>query len=197
MRNCRPIYDWSDGDVWKAIKDNGWDYNAAYNTLYSLGIRAKDLRVAPPTMNAGGIGTLARAAAAWPRWFDKVCKRCPGVRTAAQYGKRSVQPTRRLGETWEQCFTRECITDAPEWIGRRAAVVRDKLLSAHTRHSTGAFPDVEACHTCHGNVGSWRALAHAMYCGDPFSTKTSSMLPFVELEEFRKGAGYWKGKPDW
>ena len=31
--SCRPIYDWSDGDIWKAIKDNQWDYNDAYDVM--------------------------------------------------------------------------------------------------------------------------------------------------------------------
>jgi predicted phosphoadenosine phosphosulfate sulfurtransferase len=199
VRSARPIYDWSDGDVWKAIKDNQWDYNHAYDTLFTMGVRPQMLRVAPPTMNAGGINTLQIAAAAWPRWFERVCTRLPGVRTAAQFGKRVVLPTRQLGETWEQTFQRECVDEAPAWIRERASAVRDMLLSAHGRHSTTKFPDVAPCYTCHNNNGSWKQLCMNLYNGDPFSTKTAHLTKFVEPSVFRPGAPDWfvGGKPTW
>ena len=46
-------------------------------------------------------------------------------------------------------------------------------------------------------LGSWRNLAFTMWNGDPFSLKTDSILPNIEPEFFRKGAGTWGGKPTW
>lgn len=40
-----PIYDWSYTDVWKAIHDNGWDYNKIYDEMYRYGIPVKNMRV--------------------------------------------------------------------------------------------------------------------------------------------------------
>lgn len=40
-----PIYDWTFQDVWKAIRDNHWDYNEVYNDLYRIGTPVKDMRV--------------------------------------------------------------------------------------------------------------------------------------------------------
>ncbi len=192
VRNCRPIYDWTDGDVWKAIGDNGWDYNKAYDTFMSMGMKRAKLRIAPPTMNASAVDQLQFAASAWPRWFDKVADRIEGVRTAAMFGKRSVNPNRQAGETWQECFHRECIENAPEWIGLRAAAQRDKLLHAHERHATTPLPETVPCRTCFGHLGAWRTLTFAMYGGDPFSVK--SALPYVEPDFFRPGAGTWGGK---
>ena len=192
-RKCRPIYDWTDSDVWKAIRDNQWDYNEAYNVLYRLGAPRHDLRIAPPTMNAAGTRVLARAAQAWPRWFDRVNARCPGVKTAAQFGIRTVSPHRKRGETWEQTFYRECIENAPEWIAERAQSVVDKVTTAHARHSTAPLPEVGACWQCAGDVGSWKNLSTYLYLGDPFALKTGSMLKPVEPEFFRPGAGVWGG----
>jgi len=192
VRNVRPIYDWTDGDVWKAIKDNGWDYNKAYDTLMSMGVKRHRLRVAPPTMNPAGIDTLQMAAQAWPQWFDRVAERLHGVRTAAMFGKRAVLPQRRLGESWKECFERECVEEAPAWIAARAQKVASHLLSTHEHHSTTPFPEVEACYTCFGNIGSWKALTMAIYGGDPFSVKCG-FLPYVDPEFFRPGSGSFDG----
>jgi predicted phosphoadenosine phosphosulfate sulfurtransferase len=195
VRKARPIYDWDDSDVWRAILINRWDYNNAYDTLRRLGAPRHDLRIAPPTMNAAGTRVLARAAQAWPRWFDRVQERCPGVKTSAQFGIRAVTPMRRKGELWEETFQRECIDNAPEWIAERAETVRRKVTHAHARHSTAGLPEVNACWQCAGDVGSWKNMSHYLYLGDPFAIKTGSMLKPVEPEFFRPGAGYWGGSP--
>jgi hypothetical protein len=140
---------------------------------------------------------LQKAAAAWPLWFRKVADRLPGTRTAAQFGKRAVQPDRQLGETWEQCFERTCVRDAPKWISTRAAVVRDRLLSAHSRHSTAPFPEVKPCYTCFGYMGSWKKLCMIMYSGDPFGTKTITLVESPQPSWFRPGAKDWDGDALW
>ncbi|KKL98180.1 hypothetical protein LCGC14_1826980 [marine sediment metagenome] len=193
-RGCRPIYDWGDGDIWKAHNDMKWDYNDAYNTMHRLGVKRASLRIAPPTMNAASVDHLWVASTAWPQWFDRVCQRCPGVRTAAQFGKRSVLPERRLDETWEAAFHRLCIEESPDWIKERSTNLRDKILRGHRHHAATPFPDVTPCYTCKSNIGSWRAMSLAMYNGDPFSMK-QDYLPFVEPELFRPGAGTWGGRP--
>jgi len=196
VSSVRPIYDWTDGDVWKAIHDNGWDYNQAYDVLHRLGVDRNRLRIAPPTLNAAGLDTLGMAARAWPQWFERVAKRLPGVRTAALFGKRAVQPSRRLGESWEACFKRECLEEAPaEWIKERARRAMESRLSSHAHHSTSPFPEAAPCPNCQGSLRSWKDLALHLYNGDPFSLKADN-LPYVEPEFFRKGAGTWGGKPN-
>lgn len=195
VRSVWPIYDWSDGDVWKAISENHWDYNQAYDVMYRMGMPRSRLRIAPPTMNTAGAEALQVAAKAWPKWFDRVCKRLQGVRSAALFGKRAVEPHRRLSETWEQCFHRECIEEAPAWVRQRALEVKRIALSYHKHHSTTPLPEVTACYNCINNVGSWKALAHAMWNGDPFGHKMHGFLKDVEPEFFRPGAGTWGGTP--
>jgi predicted phosphoadenosine phosphosulfate sulfurtransferase len=194
VRNVWAIYDWSDGDIWRAIQENKWDYNSAYDVLVRMGVERKNLRIAPPTLNIYGANLLQVAARAFPRWFDKVCERLPGVRQVALFGLRAVTPHRRLNESWEECFKRECITDAPaQWIRERAERFSNELLERHAHHSKEPLPQVNNCFTC-GYMGSWKSLAMALYNGDPFSLKARS-LPYVEPEFFRKGAGTWNGSP--
>lgn len=197
MWGASPLYDWKDDDVWRAISIHKWDYNSAYDTMNRMGVPKRSLRIAPPTLNAASVEHLGIAARAWPMWFDKVATRLKGVRTAAQFGKRAVQPFRRYGETWEQCFMRECIEKAPaDWIRDRAMKLMDIKLKRHAEHSTAPFPETKNCHECASN-GSWQNLAQAMYGGDPFCLKCSE-LPYVEPEFFRADAGTWSGgKPTW
>ena len=193
---ARPIYDWTTGDVWKAMFDYGWDYCSAYDDMHRMGRSRAKMRIAPPTMSQAGIKDLELGSKAFPQWFDKVCVRLPGVKTAAQFGKHAVTPTRQLGETWKDCFHRECIDDAPEWIKERAIIVRDNMLKRHSNVSVNPFPEKIAERTSR-TLGSWRNLAHALWNGDPFSLKTDGLLPNIEPEFFRKGAGTWGGKPTW
>ena len=197
VRRVRPIYDWEDGDVWKAIVDNQWDYNHAYDVLYRHGVKPAQLRIGPPTMNIYGASNLAIARVAWPQWFDKVEKRCPGVRTVAQFGKRAVTPRRMLGESWETTFWRECVDEAPDWIAERSRKVIASVLAQHSRHASTEFPQANKCYQCHAVLGSWKKVCDVMYLGDPFSAVTGGSLPYVEPEFFKAGAGTWGGAPTW
>ena len=194
--HARPIYDWETGDVWKSIFDNGWDYCSAYDDMHRLGRNRQQMRIAPPTLSQAAVKDLTLGAKAFPQWFDKVCVRLPGVKTAAQFGKHAVTPTRKMGETWRDCFHRECVDEAPDWIKQRSILVRDNLLKRHSHLSSNPFPEKIAERTSR-TLGSWRNLAHAMWNGDPMSLKTPGILPYIEPEFFRKGAGVWGGKPTW
>jgi hypothetical protein len=132
------------------------------------------------------------ASTAWPEWWDRVCRRLPSVRTYAQYGRQAVTPSRRSTETWEECFRRSCVVDAPAWISERADEMAGKILRRHGRHSSTPLPQAGKCLQC-GTIGSWKTLALSMYLGDPFSQR--AQLPYVEPEFFRPGAGKWNGSP--
>jgi predicted phosphoadenosine phosphosulfate sulfurtransferase len=195
MHMIRPIYDWSEGDVWKFIADAKADYNKAYDVLYRAGVK-KNLRMGPPTMTLAGINQLQAAARAWPTWFEKLCIRVPGTRTAAAFGKRAVTPRRKHGETWQQCFERECLGEgAPEWIRERSLTLMQKKLHSHGKHATAPFPENQPCHQC-GVINTWKGMALAMWNGDPYGQKTMGVLPLIEPSFFRPGSGSWGlGKP--
>jgi hypothetical protein len=56
------------------------------------------------------------------------------------------------------------------------------------------LPEVGSCSNCTSALGSWKALTIAMYNGNPFSLKMK-MIPYIEPEFFRPGAGTWGGTP--
>lgn len=193
VRYIRPIYDWTDGDVWKAIQDFKWDYNHCYDVMVKHGRSKNKLRVAPLTMTQAGIPDLQLGQKAFPKWFDKVCARLDGIRTAAQFGRISCEPMRKSGESWEDCFKRECIDEAPQWIAERAVkVMESELRKFKVQCPNEEFPQVSSVRA--NPLGSWKKLAYTLWNGDPFSLKCNA-LPYMEPEYFRKGAGYWGGKP--
>lgn len=176
-----------------------WGYaskNSAYDVMHRMGIDRNRLRIAPPTLSVAGAEKISMASKAWPQWFEKANRRLPGLRSVAMFGRRAIEPTRRQFETWEECYQRVCIDEAPEWISERSKRVKEVLVPRHAGHATGGIPEVVACRHCTGNMGSWKKLTRIMYLGDPFAVWTDYLgLKYVEPEFFRPGSGTWGGKP--
>ena len=194
---CWPIYDWKTGDVWKAMKEMEWDYNTAYDGFCRMKLPASVQRVAPPTLIYASVRQLQAAQKLWPRWFDIICERLPGVRSGVQFGYWAVTPHRRLGENWKQCYYRECLgkdSDTPKWIIDRSQVFMDTILRKHKRHSSAPLPQDGRCPLCHTGNASWLELTMTMYAGDPFCLG-QQIVGYMEPEFFRPGAGVWGGSP--
>lgn len=149
----RPIYDWKTTDVWLAVKEKGWDYNDAYDTMTRFGFSRDRQRIAPPTMSKHGVDLLQMASKAWPLWFDQLSERLPGVRLAAKYGRRALQPVRRSGESWEQAYQRLNIDEAPEWIRTRSLQYREVTQRQHGKHSSNPIMEIQPCPTCYLGQG--------------------------------------------
>lgn len=189
-RKARPIYDWTTADVWRFI-------NSAYDGMVRGGLARHYMRIAPPVLAPASLHQLQLSSRVWPAWFDRLSKRLEGVRTAAQFGIRSITPYRRLGETWEGAFWRTCVETAPGWVAERATKVAGEITRRHQNHATTEFPEITPCSRC-PVMGSWKVLAYAMYHGDPFCLKAGKLLPFIEPDFFRPGSGTWGGgKPTW
>ncbi len=192
VKNVWPIYDWKANDVWKAVKEFGWDYNHVYDDWTRMKVKANEQKVAPPTMVVASLKMLRPAAILWPRWFDKLCERCPGVREGVKYGSAFLNPHKREDETWEQAYHRLILgPTAPEWIRERGQKFKEIVLKRHYKHSASPLPQIYGCPACQPNFSSWFKMTVAMYLGDPFCYK-QRVLPLVEPEYFRPGFGTWK-----
>ena len=73
-----PIYDWQTPDIWKAIYDNGWRYNAHYDHLYQHGTPAKNMRVSNYT-HEGALTSLNWLQEIEPETWEAATKRLQGI----------------------------------------------------------------------------------------------------------------------
>lgn len=190
-----PIYDWSDSDVWKFIKDFGVDYNQAYNDLFRIGVPRRLQRIAPPTMKEG-VHQLKFLYRLYPHWFNEFDKRVPGVRMAALYGKNAYQPIRYIGESWSDVFERglkAAEAAGVTWLVERMLEGRTIILREHKSHSDSELPELarNLCKNCLPRLpGSWQGFTKAIWNGDPYAGKIQR-LAFLEPETIRAGAGKW------
>lgn len=76
-----PIYDWSYQDVWKAIHDNGWQYNELYDLQYQHGVPVQIMRVSS-IIHETAIHGLMYLQEVDTEFWPKLCKRVPGVASA-------------------------------------------------------------------------------------------------------------------
>lgn len=191
MIKLYPLYDWKTEDIWKAILDNHWDYNEAYNVMSKMGISPRKQRLGLIAMSLNGIPSLQFAAKAWPQWFDKVCQRLPGVHTVANFGVRALMPVKRSGETWEECYQRVCIDTAPGWIRERALYARERILRNHARHSVIPLGEIGNCGVC--NL-SWKKFTESMYTGDPFRIRLNFLLSIEPIHWRPEDKRAWNHK---
>lgn len=193
--NLAPIYDWTDDDVWKFIHDYKLDYNTCYNDLFRVGVSKPRMRIAPPSMKQG-METLKYLLKLYPKWFDAVERRLPGIRIAARYGKWALRPYLMPGESWEDCM-RRLIRESDEhpapWMAERQRHALTLQLSFHGTHSTVPLPQTanKRCTQCTPHApGSWEGLCLTLFNGDPWATNNQSLKP-LEPYALRAGMKGW------
>lgn len=81
-----PIYDWSHGDVWKSIHDNGWPYNAIYDAQYSYGMSTRNMRVSN-VHHETSVHSLFYMQEVEPETYVKLTQRIQGIDMAGKMGK--------------------------------------------------------------------------------------------------------------
>ena len=158
----RPIYDWRDKDVWLAIHRFGWDYNKAYDRMYRLGRSPKQLRIAVPT-SIEAINMWDDWQLLEPKFWGRVRRRFPNIHSLAMFNKDLHRPVRKEGETWQQAVYRYLDANLVE---DRKKVEGDlnKVLRAHSRHSTQPMHETRPCPLCRFN---WKKLARIAMFGNP------------------------------
>lgn len=93
-----PIYDFSFQDIWKAINDNHWAYNSAYDKQFQIGKPINKMRVSS-FIHENGIAGLETLQAIEPKTFDKLVNRIGGLsaykhlhESGAQYSVGKLPP---------------------------------------------------------------------------------------------------------
>ncbi|HUV09223.1 MAG TPA: hypothetical protein VMX75_15920, partial [Spirochaetia bacterium] len=111
--------------------------------------------------------------------------------SAAHYGKRALQPIRRVGESWEQCAWR-AMEGGPDWFVQRATRIIEGCIRWHAHHCTEPLMETVPCRRCPTQCpGSWKRIAHVVYAADPWSQQQQIVRQPLEPYILRQGARGW------
>ena len=180
---ARPIYDWTDRDVWRFLRTTGADYSRGYDVMFAAGVPRQRLRISSLGIAFSSLHDQPRLARAFPGWAARLEGRLgPDIARVADLGAAALRPDHRPGETWAQTLQRECIDEAPAWIADRTTEVLARASQEHGLHAGAAtLPDDEPCPRC-AAYGSYRVIARQLFWGEPWG---SAWLRDVRPEQFR------------
>ncbi len=85
--NFYPIYDWTFGDVWKFIADEGVPYNRVYDRMFCLrGKRIRDVRISN-LIHEKSFSCLTELQEIEPETYERLMARIAGTACAARYAR--------------------------------------------------------------------------------------------------------------
>lgn len=113
-----PLYDWTVSDVWKAIHDHGWPYNKLYDTMYSMGVPVRDMRVSN-VHHETAVTALFRLQEIEPATYARLTQRIAGIDMAgkmnfADYFPEKLPPMFKDWREYRDYLLDRLITN-PEW----------------------------------------------------------------------------------
>jgi predicted phosphoadenosine phosphosulfate sulfurtransferase len=113
-----PIYDWSFSDVWKAIHDNGWHYNALYDSMFQYGVNLREMRVSN-VHHETAVKSLFHLQEIEPETYQRLTQRIAGIDMAGKFGKDDyfVHELPYMFKDWREYrdYLLENLIDNPDW----------------------------------------------------------------------------------
>lgn len=131
-----PLYDWTTSDVWKAIFEHGWAYNTLYDTMYSMGVPVRDMRVSN-VHHETAVTALFRLQEIEPETYARLTQRIAGIDMAgkmnfADYFPSELPPMFRDWREYRDFLLEKLIPD-PAWVASfRAQFARQDEIFAET-----------------------------------------------------------------
>lgn len=120
-----PLYDWTTQDIWKAIHDYDWPYNAVYDRQYQHGTGLNNMRVSN-LHHETALQSLATVQEAEPATWAALSQRLGSINTLKHIPEAYTIPKElpRAFESWEEYrdYLREHLITDPE---RRAQFERN------------------------------------------------------------------------
>ena len=182
-----PIYDWDSADVWRLVKEEGYDYNQTYDILNRTRL-FEDLlkqRVCPP-FGEEPIQGLWKYAECWPDLWHKMLYRVKGVATAWRYAptelyKGSVKPE---GMTWREFCELQLSNYTEPDLQRTVRAQVAKAIAAHFNKTDEPIDDNKD-HILTGV--SWRFLARMAIKGDLKGRQLQRLVTNAQVALSRTG----------
>ena len=166
--SLHPIYDWSYTDVWKAIHEHGWPYNAIYDAQYRYGVKLQNMRVSN-VHHETAVHSLFYMQEMEPETYHRLTSRVAGIDAAAKMGTRDyfVYDLPFMFANWREYrdFLLEKLIDNPEWkAGFKATFARMDAIYGEA----------------HGDQ-LWKVHVNSILTND---------WEHIKLVAFERGAGY-------
>jgi predicted phosphoadenosine phosphosulfate sulfurtransferase len=185
-----PIYDWMSTDVWRLVREGGFDYNATYD-IYNRTRLYNELlgqRVCAPFGEEPLRGAW-KYAECFPELHHKMLYRVPGAATAWRYGNSELYNSAKGkpdGMTWEE-FCELQLANYPENSQREVRNAVRFAIDQHGKKTPDPIPE-EKAHVLSGC--SWKFLATIAIKGDLKGRTGQSMADKAVSERNRRGVSY-------
>jgi predicted phosphoadenosine phosphosulfate sulfurtransferase len=185
-----PIYDWRSHDVWRLVREEGYDYNRTYD-IYNRTRLHNDLlgqRVCAPYGEEPMRG-MWKYAECWPELAHKMIYRVPGAATAMRYGLTELYSSKSKpdGMTWKD-YTELQIANYSEAEIQAGVRERVRLAIAEHRNKTADPIPEDSPHLLTGC--SWKFLAKIAIKGDFKGRTAQAMNNNAIIERNRRGISY-------
>ncbi len=96
-----PIFDWTVGDVWKYIFDNGIEVNTLYDKQFSYGIPLPQMRVSS-LIHETALRSLKYFQEFEPQTYEKCVERLDGIEEYGMLGEIEVKELPYMFSSWEE-----------------------------------------------------------------------------------------------
>lgn len=165
---AKPIFDWKWQDVWKAIRENGWDYTAFYDKMTREG-RSPHLQRISSWGNVAAARESYQWAAMYPEMWERAIRRLPELKAQARYGRtrlyRKVM-NKPAGLTWQE-YVFVLLDELNDEKSRAFWLkeIRDTLLKWRRKHSVPFPQEPVEGNEPHGGR-CWKGLAMAIAKND-------------------------------
>ena len=159
----KPIYDWTENDVWLFIRERGLDFPIEYLYLWQIGSSRKDLRISQ-FFSVDTAKVLVQLQEYYPDLMDRVCAREPNAYIAALYwntemfrrsGKKAGDQKEEDDTDYKKKFV-ELVSDIPgNFPGKNARFVAGRYKNQLFRFAHKATDR------------DWKQAYESLVAGDP------------------------------
>lgn len=185
-----PVFDWTDDDIWVAVRKFGWDYSQVYDQFEAMMLSNIHQRIGTPFGEEP-----SRSLYQWqilaPDLWDKMLDRVPGARTAALYSRTAlygkafggasggtktsdVMPALQPGQTYRDLVRQAVMAYEDPAMRTTMAKKAQRLIRRHQNSTREPILP----HTEHPRTGlSWQSLIRIIVLGDVKMRHELMMVP--------------------
>lgn len=159
--NFHPIYDWGYLDVWKAIHEHGWAYNAHYDALFRYGTPVRKMRVSN-YHHETAVHSLFLLQEIEPDTYERATQRISGLDTAGKMGK----------DDW---FVYELPFMFQSWAEYRDYLLENLITDPKTKESFARrFASIERRYSRTVGPEMYKTFINSILCNDVEMTKLAN-----------------------